>query len=215
MCHRGQVAMKVLIVSGGIGSGKSTVCRMLENDYGIPVYEADKRVKELYIECPLLLQDIESLLGGSFRNESGDFHPSLLAARIFSDSDALQRVESVVFPVLMDDFARWKEIHADKEYVALESATILEKPALSGIGDLTIVVDAPLEVRVDRAAARNGTSRESVLERARSQKLMNSISDGHVPASVDYVLKNEGDMCELSENLRKCMGLYGITKVLL
>ena len=102
MCHRGQVAMKVLIVSGGIGSGKSTVCRMLENDYGIPVYEADKRVKELYIECPLLLQDIESLLGGSFRNESGDFHPSLLAARIFSDSDALQRVESVVFPVLMD-----------------------------------------------------------------------------------------------------------------
>ena len=40
--------MKVLVVSGGIGSGKSTVCRMLENDYGIPVYEADRRVKELY-----------------------------------------------------------------------------------------------------------------------------------------------------------------------
>ena len=111
--------MKVLVVSGGIGSGKSTVCRMLENDYGIPVYEADRRVKELYNECPSMLLRIEQMLGESFRNGDGVFQPSLMAARIFSDTDALQLVESVVFPVLTEDFARWKEMHADREYVAL------------------------------------------------------------------------------------------------
>lgn len=214
MCHRGQIAMKVLVVSGGIGSGKSTVCRMLENDYGIPVYEADSRVKELYNECPSMLLKIEQMLGESFRNGEGDFQPSLMAARIFSDPDDLQKVENVVFPILTDDFARWKEMHADREYVALESATILEKPALSGLGDVTIVVDAPLEVRIERAAVRNGASRESVLERVRSQVMMNGISDGHVPASVDFVLKNDGDLHALNENLSKCMELYGITKKL-
>ena len=206
--------MKVLVVSGGIGSGKSTVCRMLENDYGIPVYEADRRVKELYNECPSMLLRIEQMLGESFRNVDGDFQPSLMAARIFSDTDALQLVESVVFPVLTDDFARWKEMHADREYVALESATILEKPALSGLGDTMIVVDAPLELRIERAAARNGASEESVRDRARSQVLMNSISAGYVPSSVDYVLKNEDDLHALDENLMKCMEIYGITKKL-
>ena len=214
MCHRGQIAMKVLVVSGGIGSGKSTVCRMLENDYGIPVYEADSRVKELYNELPSMLLKIEQTLGESFRNGDGDFQPALMAARIFSDPDALQLVESVVFPVLTDDFARWKEMHIDREFVALESATILEKPALSGLGDVTIVVDAPLELRIERAAARNGASEESVRDRARSQVLMNSISAGHVPSSVDYVLKNDDDLLALDENLMKCMESYGITKKL-
>lgn len=214
MCHRGQIAMKVLVVSGGIGSGKSTVCRMLENDYGIPVYEADSRVKELYNELPSMLLKIEQTLGESFRNVDGDFQPPLMAARIFSDPDALQQVESVVFPVLTDDFARWKGMHIDREFVALESATILEKPALSGLGDVTIVVDAPLELRIERAAARNGASEESVRDRARSQVLMNSISAGHVPSSVDYVLKNDDDLLALDENLMKCMESYGITKKL-
>ena len=206
--------MKVLVVSGGIGSGKSTVCRMLENDYGIPVYEADSRVKELYNELPSMLLKIEQTLGESFRNVDGDFQPPLMAARIFSDPDALQQVESVVFPVLTDDFARWKGMHIDREFVALESATILEKPALSGLGDVTIVVDAPLELRIERAAARNGASEESVRDRARSQVLMNSISAGHVPSSVDYVLKNDDDLLALDENLMKCMESYGITKKL-
>jgi len=214
MCHRGQIAMKVLVVSGGIGSGKSTVCRMLENDYGIPVYEADSRVKELYNELPSMLLKIEQTLGESFRNGDGDFQPALMAARIFSDPDALQQVESVVFPVLTDDFARWKGMHIDREFVALESATILEKPALSGLGDVTIVVDAPLELRIERAAARNGASKESVRDRARSQVLMNSISAGHVLSSVDYVLKNDDDLLALDENLMKCMESYGITKKL-
>ena len=85
--------MKVLIVTGGIGSGKSTVCSMLSKDYGYPVYEADRRVKELYLEHPRLLTDIEKALGDTFRNEDGEFQPSRLASRIFSRKEDLLKVD--------------------------------------------------------------------------------------------------------------------------
>ena len=157
--------MGVIIISGGIGSGKSTVCEIFNAQYGWPVYEADNRVKELYLQHDGLLNDIESALGESFRDEKGVFMPSSLAARIFMDNKALETVESYVFPVLMDDFLIWRKINADKEYVILESATILEKPQLRGIGDCVVVVDAPIEVRVERAAFRGQTTKEVISRR--------------------------------------------------
>ncbi len=194
--------MEVLIVTGGIGSGKSTVCTMLEEDYGFPVYEADRRVKELYEEHPALLSDIERALGESFRDESGVFQPAGLAARIFTDKADLQKVESIVFPVLTDDFHRWKEANADKERLVLESATILEKPSLLGLGDVVMVVDAPLQMRIDRAMRRDGVSQESIRGRVANQKLMNGISEGNVPDTVDFILRNDGDIETLASTLK-------------
>ena len=194
--------MKVLIVTGGIGSGKSTVCSMLERDYGYPVYEADKRVKELYLEHPTLLADIEVALGESFRDEAGDFQPSKLAARIFSESSDLQKVESLVFPVLMEDFDSWKKTNASNDVLVLESATILQKPSLLGMGDQVMVVDAPLQIRVERAVRRDGAPEHVILSRVASQKLLNEISDGHVPDIVDFVIKNDSDIATLAERLK-------------
>ena len=194
--------MKVIIVTGGIGSGKSTVCSMLSKVYGYPVYEADRRVKELYIEHPKLLKDIEEALGDSFRNEDGEFQPAGLAARIFSHKEDLLKVESLVFPVLREDFDGWKKINADNEYLVLESATILEKPSLLDLGDLIMVVDAPLETRIGRAMSRDGVSEKTVRERVASQKLMNEISEGHVPENVDFVIKNDSDIEKLAERLK-------------
>ena len=194
--------MKVLIVTGGIGSGKSTVCSMLAKDYGYPVYEADRRVKELYLEHPRLLTDIEKALGDTFRNEDGEFQPSRLAARIFSQKEDLLKVEGLVFPVLVKDFDDWKTKNADNDYLVFESATILEKPSLLGLGDLIMVVDAPLQLRVDRTMSRDGVSEMAVRERVASQKLMNEISEGRVPENVDFVIKNDGDIAMLAERLK-------------
>ena len=94
-------------------------------------------------------------------------------------------------------------MNADKEYAVLESATILEKPALTGLGDVVIVVDAPLEQRIERAVARDGISADKVLDRIRTQKMMNRISAGEIPAEVDYVLKNDGSLPELSGSLHE------------
>lgn len=194
--------MKVLIVTGGIGSGKSTVCSMLEKDYGYPVYEADKRVKELYLEHPNLLNDIEDALGESFRNESGEFLPARLAARIFSGLADLQKVESLVFPVLTDDFDRWKRCNAGKDTLVLESATILEKPSLLGLGDEVMVVDAPLQMRVKRAALRDGAPEHVIMNRVANQRLMNEISAGNIPDTVDVIIINDADIETLAERLR-------------
>lgn len=194
--------MKVLIVTGGIGSGKSTVCSMLSKDYGYPVYEADRRVKELYLEHPRLLTDIEEALGDTFRNEDGEFQPAKLASRIFSHSGDLHKVESLVFPVLMEDFDSWKKINADNKYLVLESATILEKPSLLGMGDLIMVVDAPLQMRIDRAVSRDGVPEKAVRERVASQKLMNEISEGRVPENIDFVIKNDCDIEMLADRLK-------------
>lgn len=91
--------MEVLVVTGGIGSGKSEVCRILERNGLKAQYNADSRVKELYASCPDLLEKIEEKLQSPVRDSEGRFRPQLLAARIFSDEEALAAVESIVFPL--------------------------------------------------------------------------------------------------------------------
>lgn len=194
--------MKVIVVTGGIGSGKSSACRFLEKEYGWPVYYADSKVKELYVKSSDLLDRIEEALDSRFRDENGMFVPSLLAAVIFTDKTALDIVESLVFPELMSDFDEWKATH-DSKYVILESATILEKPALKGVGDITVLVDAPLGVRASRAAARDAVSETEIIRRMSQQPLMNSLSlIGEYP-DVDMVIMNDSTEADLHEKLRK------------
>ena len=194
--------MRVLIVTGGIGSGKSTVCSMLSNDYGYPVYEADRRVKDLYLEHPSLLAAIEEALGECFRNDDGVFQPARLANRIFSDKSDLLKVEGLVFPILTEDFFKWKEANSDKDCLVLESATILEKPSLLNLGDVVLVVDAPLQMRIERAVKRDGVPEDTVRGRVANQTLMNEISAGHIPDTVDFVIKNDCDIDTLAERLK-------------
>lgn len=197
--------MKVIVVTGGIGSGKSSACRFLEKEYGWPVYYADDKVKELYGRSPDLLNRIEEALDGRFRDENGVFVPSLLAAVIFSDKSALDKVESLVFPELISDFDQWKA-EQGTDYVILESATILEKPSLKGVGDITVLVDAPLGVRAARAASRDSVSEEEIIRRMSRQPLMNSLSlIGEYP-DVDMVIINDSTEADLQEKLRKMAG---------
>ena len=152
-------------------------------------------------EYEAALSEIETALGANLRRDDGSLDPQALSAIIFNDSDALALVESIVFPVLLDDFEMWKSRHADSLFVVLESATILEKPQLSGIGDYVILIDAPVNVRLDRAASRDKSSYERVKLRMASQEMMNKISDGILKAPVDRVVENVGSVDDLREKL--------------
>ena len=202
--------MKVVVVTGGIGSGKSVDCRILEDQFGWPVYNADAKVKELYATSETLLPGIEKALDMSLRNAEGEFVPSLLAGRIFTDPEALAKVEELVFPELTCDFEEWKRRQGSVDFVILESATILEKPALKGMWDILILIDAPLELRRARAAARDGVSEDVSARRMQSQKLMNEVSQGRVIPQADVVILNDSTESELQEKLQK----YVITKML-
>lgn len=189
--------MEILVVTGGIGSGKSEVCRILQETYGCGVYNADERVKMLYDVHPTLLNDIEAMLGESLRNAEGRFVPSRLSARIFSDRGLLKRVEKLVFPALMDDFNAWADKHAGDRFVVFESATVLEKPEFKGFGDKVILVDSLVETRLERACLRDSAPRESIYARMLNQKMMNSISDGETEPDVDAVIHNLGTLSDL------------------
>ncbi len=194
--------MKVIAVTGGIGSGKSAACRFLNRTYGWPVYDADRRVKELYEVHPTLLSDIEKALGRCFRDMEGNFSPRMLAEVIFSDKGALDIVEGIIFPILIADFAAWKRGQSS-DCVVLESATVLEKQSLKDMWDVLLIIDAPAGVRAERAAERDGVSLDSVCARMACQPMMNAVSEGFVPSSADYVLINDSTEQNMQNLLKK------------
>lgn len=190
-----------LVVTGGIGSGKSTVARILNESFGCPVYDADSAVKRLYVSHPHLLSDIESDAGRKFTDAAGIFCPSLLADWIFGNPEAIAAVESRVFPVLIEDFEAWKAQHDG--WVIFESATILEKPFFKGFGDAVLIIDAPVELRVERALARDMAAREKIMARVSEQKLMNDISQGRNIPERTYICHNTGSMDDLRAKLKE------------
>lgn len=201
--------MKILVITGGIGSGKSEVCRILAQKGLTVQYNADAKVKELYDTVPGLLESIEDRLGCSLRDEAGKFVPRCLAQRIFVDRQALETVESLVFPALMEDFLAFAG-NSGSPFVVFESATILEKPQFDGFGDKVILVDAPVSMRMERACRRDGADREAVKARMANQKKMNALSEGATDPRIDAVIVNDGSIAILEQKIEIMMSdLFG------
>lgn len=205
----------VIIVTGGIGSGKSEVCRIIAQEYGFPVYEADRKAKELYVRYPELLSAIESSLDCVVRDPENVFQPRMLAERIFGDGKAVATVEELLFPYMLSDFKEFAE--SSGNIIIFESATVLEKHFFDGFGDKVILVDAPYPVRLERACRRDGALPETVMARMDGQKLMNAISEGmagtFVPESsfgrayarIDEIIMNNGSAEDLVRSVRDTM----------
>ena len=205
--------MKVLAVTGGIGSGKSEACRILAR-CGLKLqYNADARAKALYTECPGLLDAMEDALGCVLRSDDGTFMPSALAAIIFTDKDAMAKVEALLYPEIIRDFRRMMQEANDDRIVVFESATFLEKRQFDGFADMVLLVDAPFEVRLERACARDDASKEAVLARMKCQKLMNALSEGYCDDRIDYRVLNDGTREELEQNVLKVLKEIGYINV--
>jgi len=180
--------MLTVIVTGGIGSGKSAVCALLRKR-GIPVYDSDSRVKELYVCRRSLVPRLEKALGSPLRQADGTLDKARLAALIFSDEAARETLESIVYPILLEDFKRWRS-RQKAPFVVLESAIILSKPVFDGLADAVVLVDAPDELRIQRTMQRDGLSLEAVQRR---------ISAQDIPMEkADVTLMNDGKLEDLS-----------------
>ena len=169
--------MKTVLVTGGIGSGKSAVCAYLASR-GVPVYDSDSRTKALYTSDPALLPALESALGISLRDASGALDRSALAAVIFADTDARTTLEKIVYPAVLRDFLSWREAcshapwcgYGTVPFVVMESAVAAHKAPFDAVFDKIVAVAAPLETRVLRATKRDGTTPDLVRQRIRSQQ---------------------------------------------
>lgn len=148
-------------ITGGIGSGKSSVCALLA-DYGVAVYDSDSEAKRLMERSVELRDALQEAFGKECYTESG-LNRAYLASRVFGDEEQLQRLNSIVHPAVRADFAAWAE-RQSAPYVVLESAILFES-GFDGEVDATLAVVAPLEERIRRTMARDNSDRESVLRR--------------------------------------------------
>ena len=152
-------------VTGGIGSGKSTVCELLR-DRGVAVYDSDSRAKQLMAESEALREQLIAAFGAECYNAEG-LDRAFLASKVFDNEEALQQLNSIVHPAVRADFQAWAE-QQQSPYVVLESAILFEAGFETEV-DATLAVMAPMPMRLERTMARDGVDKESVMRRMEHQ----------------------------------------------
>lgn len=186
--------MKTVILTGPIGSGKSAVSALLR-ERGIPVYDSDTRTKQLYDRRPALVRRLEKALEAPIRTPEGKLDRGRLAAIIFGDDAAREKLESIVYPAVLQDFLRWRQRQEGAPFVVLESAVILSKPVFDGLADAVVVVTAPEDLRLRRVMQRDGMGEASVRERMSAQDFPWE--------RAGLVLRNDGSPEALSEEVER------------
>ena len=163
--HYINIYMYKVGVTGGIGSGKSTVCRLLA-EYGVPVYDSDARAKELMTNSESLRKSLCEAFGEECYGEQG-LNRAYLAERVFGDKEALAKLNAIVHPAVRADFRAWADMQMTA-YVVLESAILFEAGFENEV-DTTLAVMAPIEERIKRTISRDGTDRAAVEARIANQ----------------------------------------------
>lgn len=180
-------------LTGGIGSGKSKVAEFLR-DREVAIYDSDSRAKELMMSNEALREALIAEFGKECYTADG-INRAWLAQRVFNNEAELARLNAIVHPAVMRDFAAWAEAQ-EGNYVVLESAILLEAGLESHV-DVVVAVMAPKELRLERAMLRDGASREQIEERMRNQ-----MSDEERTDRAKYAIVNI-DLEELEEDVEQ------------
>ena len=158
--------MKKIGLTGGIGSGKTYVAQILEK-MGYPVYYSDTRAKELCNEDPLIIRQLKELLGNdAYKNEK--LNKSFIRNQIFSSPDLRESINSIIHPVVRNDFDQWLENLSSHSLVFNEAAILFETKSYKRF-DETILVYAPLEIKIQRLISRDRVSKEEITAKMNAQ----------------------------------------------
>ena len=179
--------MRKIGITGGIGSGKSRLCRLFA-ERGVAVYDTDAAAKRLMTEDAALVESIKARFGVESYAD-GALNRSYLAARVFSDTAERQALNGLVHPAVKADFVAWAEQQAG-DYVILESALLFEA-GLDAMVDAVVAVLAPEALRIERVQQRDGVSEEQVRSRMAAQL---SDEELHRKATVTVVNIFEEDL---------------------
>jgi len=158
--------MQKICITGSIGSGKTTVANIFKA-IGIPVYNADEKAKELYAEetvKTLLLKNFGETIFDSDKN----INKEILASIVFNNPDALKKINSIIHPLVMENFHNWNKQQSSNSYVIFESAIIFES-GLDKKFDKIISVSAPEDLRIKRVMKRDSVNSDKVLQRIKNQ----------------------------------------------
>ena len=174
-----------LAITGGIGSGKSVVSHIMEI-MGVPVYDCDRRAKELMVTDVHIVKGLTRMFGSECYNEDGTLNRGYVASRIFTDDDNIKRVNALVHPIVKKDFERWAA-SMTVPVVAVETAVLYESGIIESV-DKVLVVWADKETCIRRTIKRSGMSRNQVASRMQKQ-----MSSDELLLLSDYSLYNDGE----------------------
>lgn len=173
--------MKIVGLTGGIGSGKSTVAQLF-NELGVPVYNSDVQAKHLMTTEAPLKKAIVHLLGKEAYHH-GSLNRAFIAAKVFKDATRLHALNAIVHPAVRVHFLQWVQ-QQSAPYVIQETALLFENDAQAQY-DAVVVVTAPLALRLQRVMARDGLSEQQVRDRIRHQSAVDEKA-----ALADFCISN-------------------------
>lgn len=174
--------MKIIGLTGGIGSGKSSVLKIFKK-IGISTYNADESAKKLISSDKKIIFSIKQLLGEDIYNEN-ELNSKLVSKIVFNDKEKLKSLNSIIHPEVAKDFDNFCFKHRNESYVVKEAAIIFETKT-ENLFNKIIYVKAPKEIRIDRVMQRDNLSRYDVLNR-----IQNQINETSIIDKCDFIIDN-------------------------
>ena len=171
----------IIGITGGIGSGKSFVSNLFE-DLGVPCYNSDLKAKELMVSDLKLKSSIINLLGEQ-AYEGNSLNRQYISSKVFNDKSLLNSLNNIVHPIVKTDFYNWVNTRSSL-FVLKESAILFETGSYLEC-DKTILVTAPIDVRINRVIKRDNVTKSQV-----ESRIKNQWKDEQKKPLADYIIKN-------------------------
>lgn len=156
---------KVIGLTGGIGSGKTTIANYFKSA-GVPLYIADDEAKAI-LYTPKAIKEVREAFGEDIMNDDLPDRGKL-ASLVFNNPEKLQMLNSIIHPKVLEHFRDWLAAHSSSKFIIREAAILFESGRYKDC-DKIILVTAPKEIRIKRVMERDNTTREKVLERMNAQ----------------------------------------------
>lgn len=187
--------MKTIGLTGGIGSGKSTVAKIFES-LGIPVFNSDEEGRRLLAEDAEVQRAVVKLLGPDV-SQNGNLDRAVIASKVFNDTALLEGLNAIIHPAVAQSTRRWLNSISPNTPYAIKEAAILFESGAAEQCDHVICVQAQDEVRIERIQRRDGAKEEEV--RAR---MSNQWPQDRIAALSDFVIENSGQRSLIQQVLR-------------
>ncbi len=169
-------------LTGGIGSGKTLIAKLFST-LGVPIYYSDREAKLLYYNPEIKSQVIALLGSQAYHNQK--INKKYISEKIFNDKQLLQEINAIFHPQVRSHYKHWVN-QQDSPIVIQESAILFETQQHDNF-DLTILVTAPQDIRIQRVQLRDNTTKEKILDR-----MSNQLSDEQKSKLSDYIIVNDG-----------------------
>jgi len=185
---------KIIGITGGIGSGKSTVSRILSEKLNAPILDADKIAKEA-VNSPEIISKIKKFFGESIFDNPQIINREKLSDIVFSNENKLLELNKIIHPYVIEEIdKKVKELKQDNEYIILDVP--LPNESFINISDKIIVVVANEETRIKRVMERSNLSEDSVKKRIEKQMP----TENYIKLA-DFIIKNNGSMEDLNKRI--------------